>query len=150
MADAINDMQTLNKVAAETMLDVGINACTDITGFGLLGHAQELAEASQVGLEIEATSLHIYPQVMEFAQIGLIPVGSYRNREHYLPKVTNRDQLEPEVVDILADPQTSGGLLISVSEEKVAELCDRLETSGGHAFKIGRVAGEHPGELTIT
>ena len=150
MADAIRDMQTLNKTSAEVMLQVGVNACTDITGFGLLGHAQELAEASQVGLEIEASSLHIYPQVMEFAEIGLIPVGSYRNREHYLPKVTNRNQLSPEVVDILADPQTSGGLLISVSEEKVETLCTQLEAAGSHAFKIGRIVGEHPGEITIT
>jgi len=149
MIDAIRDMETLNMAASNAMLSVGVNACTDITGFGLLGHAQEMAAASQVGLEINTAALHIYPQVMELAAIGLIPVGSYRNREHYLQKVTNREALSPEIIDILADPQTSGGLLMSASEEKVETLCSQLETSGCHAFKIGRVSDKHPGEITV-
>lgn len=149
MVDAIRDMETLNKVAAEVMLEVGVSACTDITGFGLLGHAQEMAEASQIGIEIEAAGLHIYPQVMELAAIGLIPVGSYRNREHYLPKVVNREQLSPEIIDILADPQTSGGLLISVTDEKAEQLSNQLEAAGCHAFNIGKVIADHPGEIKI-
>jgi len=149
MADAILDMQTLNKSAAEIMLQVGVNACTDITGFGLLGHALEMAEASQVGIEIEAAALQIYPQVLELAAIGLVPVGSYRNREHYLPKVVNRDQLDPEIVDILADPQTSGGLLISVAAEQAATLETRLLQAGSHAFVIGRIIAKHPGQMIV-
>ena len=149
MADAIRNMETLNKTASEIMLQVGVHACTDITGFGLLGHALELAEASKVGIEINASALHIYPQVMELAAIGLVPVGSYRNREHYLPKVTNREQLAPEIVDILADPQTSGGLLIVVPAEKLEQLTTRLEAAGCNAFEIGRVAGNHPGQMTV-
>jgi len=86
---------------------------------------------------------------MELAAIGLIPVGSYRNREHYLPKVTNGAQLSPEIVDILADPQTSGGLLISVSKVKADELCSRLEAKGCYAFRVGQIIDEHPGKLTI-
>jgi len=149
MADAILDMQTLNKSAAEIMLQVGVNACTDITGFGLLGHALEMAEASQVGIEIEAAALQIYPQVLELAAIGLVPVGSYRNREHYLPKVVNRDQLDPEIVDILADPQTSGGLLISVAAKQAATLETRLLQAGSHAFVIGRIIADHPGQMIV-
>jgi len=149
MAEAIRGMETLNRAAAEVMLEVGVNACTDITGFGLLGHALELAEASQIGLEIEASALHVYPQVMDLAAIGLVPVGSYRNREHYLPKVVNRERVSAEIVDILADPQTSGGLLMSVSKEKLSQLTAQLEAAGCDAFHIGQVVAEHPGQMVI-
>lgn len=149
MAAAIRNMEMLNKTASEIMLQVGVNACTDITGFALLGHALELAEASKVGIEIDASALHIYPQVMELAAIGLIPVGSYRNREHYLPNVINREQLAPEIVDILADPQTSGGLLIVVPAEKLGQLTTQLEAGGCDAFEIGHVTSDHPGEMIV-
>ena len=149
MADAIQDMQTLNKAAAEVMLAVGVNACTDVTGFGLMGHLLEMAEASRVGIEVDTAALHIYPQVMDLAAIGLVPVGSYRNREHYLPKVVNREQVRAEIVDIIADPQTSGGLLIAVGSDKVVELTDQLEAAGCNAFHIGRVVADHPGEMLV-
>ena len=149
MVDAIRNMEMLNKTASEIMLQVGVKACTDITGFGLLGHALELAEASRVGIEIDASALHIYPQVMELAAIGLVPVGSYRNREHYLPNVINREQLAPEIVDILADPQTSGGLLIVVPEDKLKTLTALLKASGCDAFEIGRVTSDHPGKMIV-
>lgn len=149
MREAILGMETLNRAAAEVMLKVGVHSCTDITGFGLIGHAQEMAEASRVGLEIEASALHVYPQVMELAEIGLVPVGSYRNREHYMPGVINRDRVAPVIIDILADPQTSGGLLMSVTEDKLAQLTTQLEAAGCNAFHIGRVIGDHPGQLTI-
>jgi selenide,water dikinase len=149
MAEAIRSMETLNKSAAAAMLKVGVNACTDITGFGFLGHALELAEASQVGIEVNASALHIYPQVMDLAAIGLVPVGSYRNREHYLPKVVNREQVSPEIVDILADPQTSGGLLISVSVEKLTQLATELETAGCNAFQVGQIVADHPGQMAV-
>ena len=149
MSEAIHGMQTLNRAASQAMLKVGVNACTDITGFGLLGHALELAEASKVGIEIEAASLHVYPQVMELAAIGLVPVGSYRNREHYLPQVINRQRVAPEIVDILADPQTSGGLLISVAAGRLSQLTAQLEAAGCNAFMIGRIVEEHPGQMLI-
>jgi selenide,water dikinase len=149
MKEAIQGMETLNRAASEVMLKVGVNTCTDITGFGLLGHAQELAAASQVGLEIEASSLHVYPQVMDFAEIGLVPVGSYRNREHYMPSVVNRESVASATVDILADPQTSGGLMISVAKDKLSQLMVQLEAAGCNAFHIGRVVEDHPGMLTI-
>jgi selenide,water dikinase len=149
MAEAIRGMETLNRAASQAMLAVGVNACTDITGFGLLGHALELAEASRIGLEIDAAGLHIYPQVMDLAAIGLVPAGSYRNREHYLPKVINREQVPAEIVDILADPQTSGGLLIAVAAEKLELLTTRLQAAGCDAFNIGQVVAEHPGQMTI-
>ncbi len=149
MDEAIRGMESLNRAASEVMLKVGINACTDITGFGLLGHALEMAEASQIGIELESAALHIYPQVMDLAAIGMVPVGSYRNREHYMPKVVNREHVAVEIVDILADPQTSGGLLISVPKESLTQLSSELEAAGCDAFNIGRVVAEHPGRMMV-
>jgi selenide,water dikinase len=149
MGEAIRDMESLNRAASEVMLKVGVNACTDITGFGLLGHTLELAEASQIGIEIEASALHIYPQVMDLAAIGMVPAGSYRNREHYMPKVVNRERVAPEIVDILADPQTSGGLLIAVPSEKLTQLNKELEAAGCNAFNIGRIVSDHRGQLAV-
>lgn len=149
MTDAIRGMEMLNKAASEAMLAVGVNACTDITGFGLLGHALEMAAASNIGLEIEANTLHVYPQTLEMAALGLIPAGSYRNREHYLPQVVNRERLAPEIVDILADPQTSGGLLISVAADKAEALLAKLAETGGSGWVIGRVTDMHPGHMRV-
>ena len=149
MLEAIRSMETLNRAAAEAMLEVGASACTDITGFGLLGHALELAEASRVGLEIDADSLKVYPEVPDLAAIGLVPVGSYHNRQHYLPRVVNGEQLPAELIDILADPQTSGGLLICVQEDKLGQLCQELESRGSNAFVIGRVVEQNPGKLSV-
>ena len=149
MGEAIRGMETLNRAASEAMLAVGVHACTDITGFGLLGHALEMAEASRVGMVIEAGALHIYPLVLDMAAIGLVPVGSYHNREHYLPRVVDRDGLQPELVDILADPQTSGGLLIAVPPPRHAALHAALQDRGVTGWTIGRVTDEHPGRLSV-
>lgn len=149
MADAILGMSTLNKAAAEAMRQVETHACTDITGFGLLGHAVELAEASQVGLVIDSAALPIYPQVFEMAAMGLIPVGSYRNREHYLPRVSNRDQIAAEIIDIIADPQTSGGLLIVVPAGQAQQLLSELAARHTQAFAVGRVVAAPSGQISI-
>ncbi len=149
MMEAILGMQMLNRQASEAMLEVGVHACTDITGFGLLGHALEMAEASRVGIIIDAGALHIYPLVLDMAAIGLVPAGSYHNREHYLPRVVNREQLQPELVDILADPQTSGGLLIAIPPERHDALHAALNIRGVTGWTIGRVTDAHPGLLTV-
>ncbi len=150
MVEAIAGMQRLNKGAAEVMLEVGVHACTDITGFGLLGHALELAEASQVGIQIETGALHVYPMVIEMAAIGLVPEGSYNNRQYYLPRIVNGSQVAPELMDILADPQTSGGLLIAVAEKKADELKRKLQAAGCDAFQIGAVIDGPPGQMQLS
>ncbi len=149
MREAIQGMQTLNRSASQIMLEVGVHACTDITGFGLLGHALEMAEASHVGIEIDASALHVYPQALELAAIGLVPAGSYRNREYYMPRVVNRAGVAPEIVDILADPQTSGGLLIAVAPDRLEQLTRQLGAGGCDAFNIGRIVAEHPGLMVV-
>jgi selenide,water dikinase len=145
---AIAGMQTLNRAASETMQAVGVSAATDVTGFGLLGHALELAEASAVGLEIDEAALPYYPRALEMAALGLIPGGSYRNRDYYLPRV-EAGGLSPNGLDLLADPQTSGGLLIAVAEKRIGELLTGLNERGANGWVIGRVVAGPAGRMHI-
>ncbi len=149
MAEAIAGMTTLNRAASQVMLEVGVSACTDVTGFGLLGHALEMAEASGVLLEIEAAALPVYPRVWEMAATGLIPAGSYNNREYYLPRVLGGRELKPETVDLLADPQTSGGLLMAVPAERTEALLAGLNARGAGGWVIGRAAAGPAGRLRV-
>ncbi len=149
MTDAIAGMSMLNKEASRVMLEVGVSACTDITGFGLIGHALEMAEASGVGVVVDSQALPAYPKVFEMAHIGLIPVGSYRNRQYYLPRVDGVEQLPHAIIDLLADPQTSGGLLLSVAAEKADRLRKKLEATGCGAFLIGHVEKGPAGRMKI-
>lgn len=147
---AIAGMNTLNRAAAEAMLSIGVHACTDITGFGLLGHALELALASNVGLTLNGAALPVYPQVREMAAIGMIPAGGYNNRDYYLGKVIDADRIAPDIIDIISDPQTSGGLLIAVTDEKAAALCAELSARGTGCWRIGTVTSTEPGRLKIS
>jgi len=147
MNEAIRGMEKLNRDAAEVMLQVGVHACTDVTGFGLLGHAIEMAVASSVSLEIDADALPLYPHVNEMAALGLVPAGSHRNREHYLPKLLDGHAPRQEILDIISDPQTSGGLLMAVSTDKVDEIKRLIEDKGGQSCIIGRIVDNRPGTL---
>ncbi|MCP3175486.1 selenide, water dikinase SelD [Desulfuromonas sp. KJ2020] len=137
--EALQGMSLLNRRASEIMMEVGISACTDVTGFGLLGHALEMAEASSVCLELEGAALPAYPRALEMADMGLVPEGSYANRAYYLPRVEQAAQASRAVLDLIADPQTSGGLLMAVPEARADSLCAKLREGGGQAFVIGRV-----------
>jgi len=149
MREAIAGMETLNRAACEAMLAVGVHACTDITGFSLMGHALELAEASGVLVELEAAALPVYPQAREMATIGLIPAGSYSNRDYYLPRVLEGQSLPAELLNILADPQTSGGLLMAVAAERLAALLAALRQGGANGWVIGRVGEAPAGRLKV-
>ena len=137
MVVAIEGMVMLNQAASEVAQQVGVNACTDITGFGLVGHALELAESSKVGLQIDLAALPAYPRALEMASIGLIPEGTYRNRDYYFQRVTGQQQADPLLLDLLCDPQTSGGLLIAVVPERKQELMQKLSAVGVPSFCIG-------------
>jgi selenide,water dikinase len=114
-----------------------------------MGHALELAEASCVLLEIDAAALPVYPQTREMAVMGLIPVGSYSNRDHYLPRVLEGQRLPAEVLDILADPQTSGGLLMAVAAERLDALLAALRQGGANGWVIGGVGEAPAGRLKV-
>lgn len=147
---AVETMSYLNKDACEAMLEVGINGCTDITGFGLLGHAFELAQGSGVSLEIWSDCLPIIKESVELARMGIIPAGTYKNEGYLSGHVHFADSINQETRDIMFDPQTSGGLLISVPEEKLEKLMESLRKRNKTDFNvIGRVKlkGQYPIEV---
>jgi len=123
-------MVALNKKASELMQEVGVHACTDITGFGLLGHACQLAHNSQVGIKINPSSVPVFAEVEEFAKAGFCPGGLHRNREFYGKMVEFSNQVPDYIRDILFDPQTSGGLLISLAPETAELLVNKLQKAG--------------------
>jgi len=143
-------LATLNNTAAELMQEVGVNGCTDITGFGFIGHTVEMAENSQAGITIFSGSIPLLPGAEEFARKGVLPGGSHRNREFYSRLVTFADRVPPHMQDILFDAQTSGGLLISVAEEKAEKLLRKLHRAGvKEAVIVGEVTREPAGKLII-
>jgi len=143
---ATASMLELNKAAAEALEGVNAHGCTDITGFGLLGHARELALASNVTLEIHAAGLRFLPGAVRLAQAGAIPGGLRNNRDFVSHDVDILAELEAGAADLLYDPQTSGGLLISLPEQDAALYLRRLPA----AFLIGRVLPRGPKLIVVT
>jgi len=151
IAKVTDVMTTLNKDASEIMQAIGVNSCTDITGFGFLGHACEMMqESGVVGMVINSSCIPILSEVEEYARKGLVPGGTHRNRKFRLPQVEMDQALTPEIIDILFDPQTSGGLLISVVQEKADKLLNKLREEGiKEAAIIGEVTSEPMGKIVV-
>jgi len=147
---AIKGMVRLNRAAAEVMLAVGATACTDVTGFGLVGHALELAEASGLSLRLSVARLPAYPHALEMAGIGLVPAGSHRNRDYYFPRVSGLKRAGQAQRDLLSDPQTSGGLLIAVPSERREQLQRELSAAGVAAFHLGEALAGPTGRLELS
>ncbi len=136
---AVASMTMLNKVAAETMLSVGgVHACTDITGFGLLGHASEMAAASEVTIEIAAAGIPVLEGVLALVSRNRSG-GMASNRAYFGDRVRMTDAIGRDVQDLLFDPQTSGGLLISVDPAVAEVLARALETAGVMGNAVGLV-----------
>jgi selenide, water dikinase len=149
-AAMIEVMVELNKAGAEAMQEIGVHACTDITGFGLLGHALEMAVASQCGLLIFANQVPIIPQAYEYAQMGLVPGGTHANRNYCRHSLEVDSGIPPYLLDILSDAQTSGGLLIAVPAEKDRPLLELLKEKGlSMAALIGEVVPQPQGTITV-
>jgi len=149
-AKIVRSMTTLNQKAAELMQAVGVHACTDITGFGLLGHASEMIDHSDVGMVIQASAVPFFAEARKFAELGMIPGGLHRNRDFRINMVTIEKAVPAYLADILFDPQTSGGLLIAVSAEKADGLLVRMHQEGiPEAAVIGEVVAEPKGHITV-
>ena len=146
---AIQSMLGLNRSACEIMLRHPVHACTDVTGFGMLGHGREVAQASQVTLEIDHSRIQWLPGALEYAAQGAIPGGLKNNREFASCAVDIRAELAPEVESLLYDPQTSGGLLISVAPESAGELVEELRGAGLPAGAIGRAVARQQHAIVI-
>ena len=122
-------MASLNKKAKLVAEKYNVSACTDITGFGLLGHCVEMAEASGVTFEIVTDSVEYMADAIEYAQMGLVPAGTYKNKGYSMDRV-EADGIPPVYLDILYDPQTSGGLLLSVAPEDLKGLLWEFQKTG--------------------
>jgi selenide,water dikinase len=143
-------MAKLNREAAEIMYDYPVNACTDITGFGLLGHIAEMVIDTDLGVEIEANSVPFLREALDYAGMGLIPEGAYKNREFRQSMVEISPSVDILLQDILFDPQTSGGLLICVETENADNLLNRLKEKGmTWAAEIGKVVSEPKERIVV-
>lgn len=139
-AAATKTMATLNKVAAECMQEIGAHACTDITGFGLLGHAYEMARGSGVQIHIFASKVPLLPAVLELRKAGMVTIGGERNRQYAMKSDSAiAAEISSELLDVLVDPQTSGGLFIAVENNNAARLLELLHARG---VEEARVVGE--------
>ena len=121
--EAVTVMSSLNKKAKEVVEHYPVTACTDITGFGLLGHCCEMATASEVTFEIKVGEIAYMEEAISYAKMGLVPAGAYRNREHS-GKLVDMSGVAEHYIDLLYDPQTSGGLLVSVAPEYVEQMME--------------------------
>ena len=143
VAEAVEWMLRLNRDAARLALEVGVNACTDITGFGLAGHAAEVAERSGARLRIGAEAMPLLTRAAEYAELGFVPGGTDRNRAHFAsgdrPLVTLPYNLPHPLDQLLFDPQTSGGLLLSVAADRAPALEAAFHREKRSLWPIGEV-----------
>jgi selenide,water dikinase len=147
---AIEVMAALNKSAAEVMMHYPVHGCTDITGFGLLGHGLEVAVASKVTLTIDTRKVPLLGDVLDLVSMGLVPAGAYANRNFCSNLVRQADSLDPVLLDLAADTQTSGGLLAAVPGEVAAAVLDDLKSHGVEdAAIIGEVSGRSEGMIEL-
>lgn len=146
----VESMVTLNRMASEWMIKYGAHACTDITGFSFIGHALEMATASQVGMVIQPKAIPIFPEAMEYAKMGLVPGGAHSNRQFFSCKVETQSTVDEVLMDILYDPQTSGGLLVSLPGKQAETLVKALREAGEiNSSIIGDVVAEPRGRIRI-
>ncbi len=146
--EVIESMARLNRAAAEAMLEVGVHAGTDITGFGLAGHAREMALGSGCACEIELAAVPVWPKVVEYAGAMVRP-GRTADVIAFLDPFVDWGRADFTWKGILADPQTSGGLMMAVAPEKAAALVAALEARGEEAAVVGRMVAGEAGRITI-
>lgn len=146
----IDSMRELNKTAAEVMSRFRVNSCTDISGFGLMGHAREMAIGSQVGLQITASAVPSFDGVPAWIKDGYVPGGTSNNRLFLEKDIILPETMSWENQTLLFDAQTSGGLLIAVSDKDAMPLLQALHDDGVSAASIiGTVVATHPGKIAI-
>lgn len=149
LARAVAQMRRLNRDASEAMVEVGVHAATDVTGFGLLGHLGELTAASGVSARLRSESVPILDGVLDLAEAGMISGGTERNLAAALPMTGFSAAIAPLQRVVLADAQTSGGLLVAVPEEQAAQLEAAMQARGVDAVKVGVIEAGHQGRIEV-
>lgn len=139
LARIYRQMATLNKYARDIMVQYPVHGCTDITGFGLIGHSYEMAQGSGCSLHLDTAALPYHPEAYEFAEMGFIPAGAYRNRDFAEAGVKAAPRVTRAIQDICYDPQTSGGLFFALPEACAKECLSRLHDAGCEAAIVGSV-----------
>lgn len=136
--EAITWMSTLNKAAKEAAVEAGVVGGTDVTGFGLLGHLFEMASASRVSIEVYPERILFMTGAQDYASWGLVPAGAYGNRDYLGERVAFSGVIDTAIKDLLYSPETSGGLLLAIAEEKASQLARALESYGVPYAIIGQ------------
>ena len=143
-------MASLNKEASELMQEFEVHSCTDITGFGLLGHASHLVRDGQAGIELNSASIPVFHEAVDFVKQGLYPGGGSCNREYYGPLVEFAGYIPDYQQDILFDPQTSGGLLIALDPKDAERLVKKLHQTGvPQAAVIGKLINQPKSKIQV-
>jgi len=144
-------MATLNRDAAQVMEGFPVHACTDLTGFGLIGHVAEMVVDSEFGISLWSEKIPIIPEAFDYAAMGLVPAGAYKNKEFREAMVDVSPSVKQAVLDIMYDPQTSGGLLICVERERAGDLVNELKEKGiDDVAVIGEVLSEPKGKIVVS
>ena len=148
---AIACMTELNKKSSELMLDrYEIHSCTDITGFGLFGHACEMIEGEDIGLKLYASAIPIFKGVQDLVESGYVPGGLYRNRDFRMAQIEKASSCPAWIYDVCFDPQTAGGLFFSLSASEASHLVNEMRNAGlADTAIVGEVVSGHPGKILI-
>lgn len=141
-------MATLNKAAGDAVRQVSdVHACTDITGFGLLGHSFEMAEGSGVTIRLHGKAIPLMDEALDMAGMGIIPSGAYRNMDYVKPHLAVLPSAQQALLDLAADPQTSGGLLVALPREQAERLLSLLRPFAPWSAIVGEVSARKASEL---
>ncbi len=146
---ALTSMRTLNRAARDVVATVGPRACTDVTGFSLLGHLYQMLRASGVSARVHASQVPFLTGALDLARQGVSPGGAGRNRDYFAAHVTVAEGIEGAIVSLLYDPQTSGGLLVSVAGDKKNVLLAALTAAGLSAAHVGDVTEPSAGRVFV-
>jgi len=150
VAGSVETMLTPGKFAAEAMRDFGVKGATDVTGFALLGHAWEMACASKVTIEIDASAVPLLDGALELASQRMLTSGDKTNREYVGADVEIAEAVDQNIIKLLFDPQTAGGMLIAIAEDESKALLRTLNEHYPHARAIGRVLPESPRKIIVS
>ena len=140
--ESVGVMSMLNKAAAKVMSQFSVSACTDVTGFGLAGHLMEMAKGSKKSITLYSKKVPLLKNVLEFASMGLVPAGTHKNRKFFEGLIHIDTSIDRSLVDLMFDPQTSGGLLITLSKKDAEKCVEKMRTNGLKAWIIGEITHE--------
>lgn len=146
LGDLYREMSTLNKYAAEAARDFDVHGCTDVTGFGLAGHLCEMAEGAGAAACLSYSAVPLFDSAAEMARMGIVPGGTYRNEDYFTDRVSLDDGLPEEALEVVFDPQSSGGLMFALPPEQAGGLVERIRATGVSAARVGEFVTRGEGE----